>query len=282
MSRQPGRPRRGDGERLHLGDHGAGPPVLLVHGQPGLGTDWDLVTDLLADDHRVLVPDRPGYGRSALGPFSLADNAELLAELLRARHATPAVVVGHSYGGGVAVLLATRHPELVKGLVLVGSVGVEGSINGFDHLLAVPVVGEVLSAAGMLTVARVLPRLRPLARVLPHYAGARLRAGIPDDRYVAGVTRQGRRLWRTFVAEQRSLLEEVGDVERALPDVAVPTVVVSGTWDIVVPPSVASGIAAAVPGAELVTVAQAGHFVPRDHPSVVADAVRRVEGRAGG
>ena len=254
--------------------------MLLVHGQPGVGADWDPVTDLLAPDHRVVVPDRPGYGASAPDPMGMAENADVLAELLVSMQAAPALVVGHSYGGGVAVLLAHRHPELVRGLVLVGSVGNEASVNGLDHVLALPVVGEVLSALGLVTVGRILPRLRPRANLLPDPAATRLRTSLPDQRYAAGVSRQGLRLCRSFAAEQRSLLAEVGDVERALPGLRLPVSVVTGTWDTVVPPAVAVAIAAAVPGSELVTVAGVGHFVPRDSPRAVVAALFRVHGRA--
>ena len=97
--------------------------MLLIHGLAGLGTDWALVTAQLMPDHRVLIPDRPGYGQSGRRPTSMTQNAESLAEMLRTRRSEPTVVVGHSYGGGVAVLLATRHPSLVSGLVLVAPVG---------------------------------------------------------------------------------------------------------------------------------------------------------------
>jgi pimeloyl-ACP methyl ester carboxylesterase len=85
---------------------------------------------------------------------------------------------------------------------------------------------------------------------------------------------------RSFVAEQRSLIMEIRDVEQALRRLRVPTSILTGTLDMVVPPSVALSMAATVAGAELVTVARAGHFLPRDAPRVVVEAVRRVEARA--
>lgn len=269
-------------ERLFVTERGAGPSVLLVHGQPGVGADWDPVTARLDTDHRVIVPDRPGYGESAKEPLSMADNAEVLAELLDEHRAAPAVVVGHSYGGGIAVLLAARHPDAVRGLVLVGTVGDAASVNGLDHVLAMPVVGETLSAFGLVTLGRILPRLRPYTRLLPDRTGARLRASLPDRRYAATVSRQGLRMCRSFVSEQRSLLAEIGAVEGALGELRVPTSVVTGTWDNVVPPKVAASVAAQVPGAELVSVAGVGHFLPRDAPGAVAEAVRRVQARTDG
>jgi len=67
---------------LFVADHGRGPPVLAVHGQPGLASDWDGVVALLVDDHRVVVPDRPGYGRGGGVALGMAANAEVLADVL--------------------------------------------------------------------------------------------------------------------------------------------------------------------------------------------------------
>jgi pimeloyl-ACP methyl ester carboxylesterase len=265
--------------RLFVTDRGRGAPVLLIHGQPGLGRDWDLVSERLSG-YRLVVPDRPGYGRSAGDAIGIGDNADAMARVLVERRAEPAIVVGHSYGGGVAILLAARHPGLVAGLVLVGSVGRADSVNGLDRVLALPVVGEAFSAAGLFTLGHVLPRLRWAAGERRHPTFAWLRASLPDAGYVEVSSRFGRRVWRSFVTEQRILLREIGTVEEALRSVRAPTVVISGSWDLVVPPSVSASVAAAIAGSELVTVARVGHFVPRDAPDVVAAAVRRVAGRA--
>jgi pimeloyl-ACP methyl ester carboxylesterase len=265
--------------RPFVADRGRGDPVLLVHGQPGLGSDWEPVAERLAD-HRLLIVDRPGFGRSGEETLSIEGNAEVLGDLVIERDAAPVTVVGHSYGGGVAILLAARRPELVSGVVLVGSVGRANSLNVLDHLLAAPVMGEFLSAAGLFTLGRVLPRLRNLASDQQLAALDWLRASLPDDRYNRASAQRGRRVWRSFVAEQRTLVREIGAVEAALGSIRAPTMVISGAWDLVVPPSVSASIAAAIPGSELVSVARTGHFIPRDAPEVVASAVRSVESRA--
>ena len=72
----------------------------------------------LTADYRVRFPDRPGYGRSAGGSLSMAATADRLADTLRTHDSGPAIVVGHSYGGGVAVLLAGRHPRSSRGWCL--------------------------------------------------------------------------------------------------------------------------------------------------------------------
>ncbi|HXW32466.1 MAG TPA: alpha/beta hydrolase [Acidimicrobiales bacterium] len=267
-------------EKLLVADRGHGPPVLLVHGQPGGAEDWDRLCRSLGDGQRLLVVDRPGYGHSGLEARSMADNAELLADLLADGGAAPAVVVGHSYGGGIALLMAARRPEVVAGVVLLAAVGAKNSVNGFDHLLATPVVGEALSAAGLFTLGRVLPPLRQLSSRLPAPFGAWLEVSLPDGRYAAELNQQGMRLWRTFVTEQRSLLASLGDLELSMGRIRVPAIVASGTRDVVVPPRASAALAAGIPGAELVSLAGVGHFVARDAPDRVARLVRRALQRA--
>lgn len=254
--------------------------MLLVHGQPGSAEDWDPVVEQLGSELRVLAVDRPGYGASALEARAMSGNAELLADLVASRVGRPVVVVGHSYGGGVALLMAARRPEAVAGLVLVSSVGTRATVNGVDHLLASPGVGTLLSGAGLFTLGRVLPRVGSLVRRLPSTAAERLRLSLPDDRYSAEISRSGFRLWRSFLAEQRALVAEIGDVEAAIGGVRVPVAVVTGTHDLVVPPAASAELAAAIPGAELVVAARTGHFVARDAPAALAGAVRRTVRRA--
>ena len=78
--------------------------------------------------------------------------------------ATPATVVGHSWAGGVAVLMAVHHPDTVKSLVMVGAACTPDSLNALDRWLNVPGVGDVLTVAGLVGIIEVLPRMRRLTR----------------------------------------------------------------------------------------------------------------------
>ena len=188
--------------------------------------------------------------------------------------------MGHSYGGGIAILLAARRPELVAGLVLAASVGRADNVNVVDRALALPWVGESLSAVGLFTLGRLLPPLRSVTGHRSHAVLRWLRATLPDDSYDVVSTQWGRRVWRSFVAEQRKLLGEIDAVEASLPSVQAPTVVLSGQWDVVVPPAMSARVADTIPRGELVAIPGAGHFLPRDAPDAIAAAVRRVEGSA--
>jgi len=257
-------------------DRGRGPTVLLLHGQPGTGASWDPVTELLADRFRVLAPDRIGYGATSGEARGLSANAELAAHLLDLLDAGPATVVAHSWSGGAAVLLADRRPDLVHGLVLVGAACTPDSLDVTDRALALPVVGDALAVAGLLALGEVLPKVRRLAPRLPERYRAQFRSALPDQGVLGGERGALGRHRRTFVAEQRALLDELSDVGDALGRLSVPTTVVMGEWDLVVRPSTAHTLARAVAGAELVELPGAGHFVARDTPVALADIVARM------
>ena len=261
--------------RLAAIDRGAGPTVLLLHGQPGSGSSWDPVIERLADRFRVLAPDRPGYGATAGEARGIAENAELIAALLDVTGAGPATVVGHSWAGGVGVLLAERYPEKVHSLVLVGAACTPDSVDGIDHLLALPVVGEALTVAGLVALGEVLPKVRRLSPRIPVTYRDRFLASLPDQGVLGGERGALGRHRRTFVTEQRALIDELPVVHAALTRIRVPTAVVVGTWDLVVRPRAGRTLASLVAGAELVEIPRAGHFVARDTPDALAGIVAR-------
>jgi pimeloyl-ACP methyl ester carboxylesterase len=136
-----------------------GHPIVLVHGLGGSTVNWELVGHALAHRlaTRVVAFDLAGFGRTKLGArkATLGANGDLLAELVEG--VGPSVIVGNSMGGALGVGLAARHPELVRALVLVDPAlprtlrppGIRESIDGLTHLgglaaAAIPVAGPQL------------------------------------------------------------------------------------------------------------------------------------------
>jgi 2-hydroxymuconate-semialdehyde hydrolase len=115
------------GRRVNVVDAGSGPPIVLVHGQPGSAYDWRPLPARLARTHRVIRYDRIGYGhsdrRAADEEFSIEANALELLAVLDALGIKTATLVGWSYGGGVVVQAALLEPRRIRRLVLIGSVG---------------------------------------------------------------------------------------------------------------------------------------------------------------
>jgi pimeloyl-ACP methyl ester carboxylesterase len=111
-----------NGVRLYYEQRGAGAPILCIHGTSSSAMVWGGETaDALAKLGRVIIYDRRGCTRSERpDPYetSVAQHSEDAAALIDALEASPAVIIGRSYGGAVAVGVALRHPGLVKGLVL--------------------------------------------------------------------------------------------------------------------------------------------------------------------
>ena len=107
----------------HVG--GAGSPVLLVHGLGGSAENWVEVVPELVRRHRVIAVDLPGHaGSEPLGRGATMDDfASATAKVLDAEGVDRAVVAGHSLGGLVALRLARKRPDLVRGLLLVAPPG---------------------------------------------------------------------------------------------------------------------------------------------------------------
>lgn len=259
-------------------EQGQGPPVVLLHGQPGTGSSWGPLLELLAVDHHVLAPDRPGYGETPGEASGLSGNAEAVAEFIRARCHGPAIVVAHSWSGGAAVLLADRYPALVAKLVLVGAACTPDSLTRLDRWLTVPALGDALTVVGLAGIAGVLPRVRPLVRYAPARVRRQIEVALPDRTVVGAHPGARGRHRRTFMIEQRSLVDDLTAVVAVLGSLTVPVEVVSGEWDLVVPPRAAATLARAIPGATLTMIREAGHFVARDAPRSLVDVVRRSTG----
>jgi pimeloyl-ACP methyl ester carboxylesterase/uncharacterized membrane protein YbhN (UPF0104 family) len=244
--------------------------LVLLHGQPGSAADWLPLSSRLPGTLRAIAADRPGYGTSPLPPTGFAGGARAVLADLDARGIQRAVLVGHSYGGGVALSVARLAPHRVEALVLLASVG-PGCVNGWDRLLAAPLAGPACALAAW--------RLTPwIARArLARITRRRGRPPGPDEHVNWQVWGQaggeGGRSWRTFLAEQRALLDELDGLVSALPSIRIPVLVMADPDDVVVPFGTARGLARALPDARLQLVRGAGHHLPRRAADVVARAI---------
>jgi pimeloyl-ACP methyl ester carboxylesterase len=243
--------------------HGNGRPVALLHGQPGRGRDWDPVLAEL-DGCRVLAPDRPGYDGTP--PRDFAGNAQALAALAHASGVDRLVVVGHSWGGGVALQLALDHPELVAGLCLIGSIGSPLAVHSYDRLLGLAGVRRV---AGLAVCCSAV--LSPGSFVTA--TGSHL-----PPHEIAEVRRVGLRWLRegtasSFAAEQSYLVRQNSILAERLTEIQVPTVVLTGSSDKTVSPAAAADLAARLPRSRLMTV-PGGHLLPAEAPQLVVQAIQ--------
>ena len=244
--------------------------LVLLHGQPGSPADWQQVTARLPAQLHAVAADRPGYGSSRLPAGGFAANARAVLDDLDSRGIERAVLVGHSYGGGVALSAASLAPRRVAAVVLLASVG-PGCVNGWDKLLAAPGAGQLCAlVAWRLTPWIARARLAGIAR----RRGRPLRPDEHVNWQVWGHAGRGHRpLWRTFLTEQRALLRELGQLEHTISSVQVPVLLLADPRDTLVPFDTARRLARTLPDARLQLVEGAGHHLPRRAPDAVADAM---------
>jgi pimeloyl-ACP methyl ester carboxylesterase len=234
------------------------------------------VVRALEGECRVVAPDRPGWGSRAGEPArGFAGGADDAVAVLDREGVERAVVLGFSWGGGVALELARRHPDRVGALVLAASVG-PGEPTLADRMLALPVVGRAMSAGGLAATRLALRREAfhgILGGGMKGVDPAHVRSFVDDCLSPAALD--------SFMVEQRALVREFPRVLGGLGGLRVPTVVLSGERDRLIAPDSARRLAEGIPGAELRIVAGAGHFLPGAAAPVVAEAVAAVSARAG-
>ncbi len=244
--------------------------LVFLHGQPGSGADWQQVLARLPARMPAIAADRPGYGSSRLAAAGFAANARAVLDELDSRGIGQAVLVGHSYGGGVALSAASLAPERVEALVLLASIG-PGCVSGWDRLLAAPAAGPVCAlVAWRLTPWIARARLARIARLRGHPLG-------PDEHvnwHIWGnASSDNGPLWRTFLAEQRALVGELDELIAVLPSVKAPVLLLADPQDTLVPAETARRLAEALPDAGLQLIDGPGHHLPRRAAGTVAETI---------
>ena len=111
---------------------GSGPAILVLHGWGGSSSSWDKVQKILASKgYTVICPDLPGFGESDIPreAWDVSDYMDLVVKFVKSQELESFFVLGHSFGGRVAIKLAVRHPEKIKALILCGSAGIKPKLS---------------------------------------------------------------------------------------------------------------------------------------------------------
>jgi pimeloyl-ACP methyl ester carboxylesterase len=254
---------------------GNGPAVLLVHGIGDSSDTWRPVLEQLAEDHTVIAPDLLGHGRSEKprADYTVGGYANGMRDLLAVLEVDRATVVGHSLGGGVAAQFAYQFPERCERLVLVGSGGLGRTVSPLLRVAAVPGVEALMPLLGFPPV-KLFSRIG--ASVLRLFDTSLGR----DAEEILAVfdalpnTEARRAILRTL----RSGVDWQGQVitmlDRAYLAHDVPTLIVWGRRDAIIPLGHARLARIAFPDSELVIFDEAGHFPHHTDPPRFARVVR--------
>lgn len=255
---------------------GDGPLLVLVHGMAGSGTTWRHVIPALSRRYTVLAPDLLGHGASAKpkGDYSLGAHATMVRDLMTALGHDRATLVGQSFGGGVAMQMAYQFPDMCERMVLVGSGGLGVKVNLLLRALAMPGGASALPIG-----------CRPLFRA----AGSRVaswlsaRGKTPGPAMVeighayASLTDPDAR--SAFVQTLRGVVDgggqRVSAHDKLYLTAEVPTLIVWGDADPIIPISHAYDAHAAIPGSRLVVFPDVGHYPHCEAPERFVEELTR-------
>ena len=278
-----------DGTRIHLKVEGTGPDLVLIHGASGSLRDFTFdLMDRLKGRYRIIAVDRPGLGRSerpkgyggawnnAAVPPGL--QARLLEAAAREVGLTNPIILGHSYGGAVALAWALEHPDETAGLVLLaaasnpwpGSLGLLYNVNA--------------SRPGGALVVPMITAFSPRSAIEQTVRSIFVPQDVPDG-YIAhfGPELTLRRTTMRANAQQvNSLRPYVVEMKERYPGLNLPVEILHGTEDTIVPLAIHSEpLSRQIPGAVLTRMEGIGHTPHHADPQAVVDAIDRVAARAG-
>jgi pimeloyl-ACP methyl ester carboxylesterase len=247
------------GSKVAYSDRGNGPAAVLLHSSAGTRAQWRSLTEMLEGKRRVLAPDLRGYGESGGRPGTpdLADEAAIVGALA-ARAGGPIDLVGHSYGGAVALRFALEQPEMVRSLTLIEPVAfhlLQQGWAGRDWLLA-----EVQAIAAAVTRDR---NGAGMSRFVDYWNGSGTWASLPEDKR-SGLTRYAATVAENFAAA----------VAEAIPletyrQIQAPALLLRGARSPAPARRIVALLGSTLLNARIVTVADAGHMLPLTHREIV-------------
>jgi pimeloyl-ACP methyl ester carboxylesterase len=256
------------GNRVSYRSGGQGPLLVMVHGITSSSASWETVLPALAQRFTVLAPDLLGHGQSdkPSGDYSLGSHACLLRDLMLTLGHETGTVVGHSLGGGIAMQLAYQFPELVERLVLVSSGGLGREVSPFLRAVTLPgseLVLPLIASRPVLDVGSAISRTLGRIGLRPGSDLGQIAQGI------ASLNELGAR--RAFVHTARSVIDVGGQRvdarDRLYLAEAVPSLLVWGSGDPIIPARHGVRAHELMPGSRLELFEAAGHFPHLDDPT---------------
>jgi pimeloyl-ACP methyl ester carboxylesterase len=264
------------GHRMTYRTGGSGPLLVLIHGITNSSASWEPVLPLLERHFTVLAPDLLGHGDSAKprGDYSLGAYASLTRDLMLALGHDRGTFVGHSLGGGIAMQMGYQFPERIERLVLVSSGGLGRQVSLFLRAVALPGAGLTLPIVGSRALVNASEKVGGWLGRLGLGIGADLTAYAEGMASLADIEARS-----AFVHTSRGLIDLGGQRidarDKLYLSAGVPTLIVWGDRDPVIPARHGIRAHEAMPGSRLEIVAGAGHFPHHHDPEWFATAVQR-------
>jgi pimeloyl-ACP methyl ester carboxylesterase len=254
---------------------GDGPPLLLLHGIGSNRKTWRPVLKPLAQHFTVIAPDLLGHGESAKprADYSLGGFANGMRDLLGVLGMERATVIGHSFGGGVAMQFAYQFPERTDRVVLEASGGLGREVTPLLRILTLPGSAAVLAALDVIPGNAVVRLVGEIARRIPEGPLA------SDAHEVVNVLEglRGSEARTAFLHVLSHVIDWRGQLvtmrDRTYLAAGMPIMVMWGEGDTVLPVAHAKAAVESMPDARLLTFPRVGHFPHTERPREFAEAV---------
>ena len=255
--------------RIAYAETGAGDPVLMLHCSSACGSEWRSLCDRLGEEFRLIAPDQWGCGKSdpwtGRGAFTLAEEAAPILDLIY-RVGKPVHLVGHSYGGGVALRVARKRPDMIRSLTLVEPSCFHLLRGG--HALDRALFGEIAGVAGDVTEAVASGDYwGGMAHFVDYWNGPGAWQGMPHAARMKLSQRLGK-----VVLDFRALFEEPASLA-AYAALTMPTLILRGERSPGPSRRIVDLLVSAMPRARLARIPDAGHMSPMTHPEPVNAAI---------
>ncbi len=224
---------------IHYRVIGDGPPLVLIHGFGVSGHIWQRILPYLSQHQQIFIVDLPGYGQSTFKPpWNLRAMAPLLITWLRQMHLTPVTLMGQSMGGAIAIHIAASAPELVKHLILVNAAGIPLNAQ-LPELTRRSIHSLLQPGNGGYPLALLYDVLQPRLRLF----------------------------WQSAQEMIRS------DFRSELASITLPTLIIWGECDVLLPLSLGQTLHDTLPHATLVTLPKCGHRPMLAQPELLSKLV---------
>ena len=259
--------------RVRYVEAGAGPVVVLIHGNAGSVDDFDFQSlGRLCRNYRVMAIDRPGHGKSDRprdSDATLPYQTHLLHETLSHLGVTRPVLVGHSWGGSLALAYAVDYPTELSAIVLLAPAAyADGGPDQFMRaVLKTPVLGDM-----SLTIGRVIMGKHLLKKELRK---AFYPDSVPDD-YLrhASASWLGHKQVRAILEDEYDLDQELKKISKHYSEITIPVVIVTGDHDKVVSAEHnAIRLKTSIGQSQLMELKSTGHQIPQTHPESIYEAL---------
>jgi len=260
-----------NGARVAYAEAGSGETVLLLHATASSGVQWQALAETLRSGCHVLAPDLYGYGETdpwpGHGPFALAEEAAL-ADAILPPGGGPIHLVGHSYGGAVALRFAMQHPERLRSLVLIEPVAFHLLRDNEPDPANRQLFSEVTELAALVSRAATSGDYRSaMARFVDYWNGEGAWTRTKPE-LQAGLARRMPKVALDFWATMTESTPRT-----AYGRISVPALVLHGTRSPRPARRIAELVAESLPGSRLQTIDGAGHMLPLTHKEAVNAAV---------